>query len=66
MQISRKDLLSIDFEGIMKYFRVHLPKKFTTDEECMHLFQIIESMKVGKDTTYLCEVCCCCRLLNES
>ena len=51
MQISKKDLLSLDFEGIMKYFRVHLPKKFTTDEECMHLFQIIESMKVRKDTT---------------
>ena len=53
MQISRKDLLSIDFEGIMKYFRVHLPKKFTTDEECVHLFQIVESMKVRKDIYYV-------------
>ena len=48
LQISRKDLLSHDFEGIMKYFRVHLPKKFTADEECAHLFQTIDSMKAGK------------------
>ena len=46
MQISKKDLLSLDFEGIMKFFRVHLPKKFTTDDDCAHLFQIIDSMKV--------------------
>ena len=45
LQISRKDLLSHDFEGIMKYFRVHLPKKFTSDEDCGHLFQTIDSMK---------------------
>ena len=30
----------------MKFFRVHLPKKFTTDDDCAHLFQIIDSMKV--------------------
>ena len=45
LQISRKDLLSHDFEGIMKYFRVHLPKKFTSDEDCGNLFQTIDSMK---------------------
>ena len=62
MQTSRKDLLSLDFEGIMKHFRVHLPKKFTTDEDCVNLFQTIDSMKVrGKVVVtyqvlvYLCE-----------
>lgn len=69
MQISRKDLLSLDFEGIMKYFRVHLPKKFTTDEECVHFFQTIDSMKVrGERYVQECHYVLCCyfRLLNEN
>ena len=43
----------------MKYFRVHLPKKFTADEECAHLFQTIDSMKAGEKIIwymYSCEL----------
>ena len=28
LKVSRKDLLSLDFEGMMKYFRVNVPKRF--------------------------------------
>ncbi|MCL4125515.1 UNVERIFIED_CONTAM: hypothetical protein GTU68_034433, partial [Idotea baltica] len=32
LQMSKKELLSADFEGILKYFRVALPKKYRSEE----------------------------------
>ncbi|XP_021380300.1 rab GTPase-activating protein 1-like isoform X4 [Mizuhopecten yessoensis] len=44
---SRKDLLALDFEGILKYFRVHLPKKYRTEESAKDLMQMVISIKVS-------------------
>ena len=49
MQMSRKDLLSLDFEGILNYFRVSLPKKFQSEEECQQLFHVVFSFKGVND-----------------
>ena len=46
-QIARKDLLGFDFEGILNYFRVGLPKKFQTEADCQLLFQTMFSFKVS-------------------
>ncbi|KAK7095541.1 rab GTPase-activating protein 1-like isoform X2 [Littorina saxatilis] len=46
LKLSRKDLLSHDFEGVLKYFRVQLPKRFRTEEAAMELMQTAVSLKV--------------------
>lgn len=46
LQIAKKDLLSLDFEGILNYFRVSLPKKFQTEDDCQLLFQNMLNFKV--------------------
>ncbi|XP_033105176.1 rab GTPase-activating protein 1-like isoform X3 [Anneissia japonica] len=46
LKAGRKDMLTMDFEGILKYFRVSLPKKFRTVESAQELVQSAMSMKV--------------------
>ena len=46
-QISRKDLLALDFEGVLKYFRVQLPKRFRTEEAAKELIQTAVGLKVS-------------------
>ena len=36
---SQRDLLALDFEGVLKYFRVNLPKKFRTEQNFKELMQ---------------------------
>ena len=45
-QTSKKDLLTLDFEGILNYFRVSLPKRFQTERQCQHLFHALRGFKV--------------------
>jgi len=45
-QTAKKELLLLDFEGILKYFRVTLPRKFLTQEECNHFFRRMAAFKV--------------------
>ncbi|CAG5128923.1 unnamed protein product [Candidula unifasciata] len=47
LKSSRKDLLAHDFEGVLKYFRVHLPKKYRGEESAQELTQLAVSMKVS-------------------
>ncbi|XP_076042421.1 rab GTPase-activating protein 1-like isoform X3 [Oratosquilla oratoria] len=52
LQMSRKELLSSDFEGILKYFRVSLPKKYRNEDVARQLFKIATSIKVKKLKKY--------------
>lgn len=47
LKVSRKDLLALDFEGVLKYFRVQLPKRFRTEEATAELMQTAVSSKVN-------------------
>ena len=38
----------LDFEGILNYFRVSLPKKFQSDEDCQLLFNTMLTFKVNE------------------
>ena len=51
LQTSRKDLLALDFEGVLKYFRVQLPKKYRSDESARELLQIAIGLKVSRTDT---------------
>lgn len=47
LKASKKDLVGLDFEGVLKYFRVTLPKKYRTDEAATELIQLAMSMKIN-------------------
>ena len=46
LQLSREDLLKQDFEGILKYFRIQMPKNYRSDENARILLQLAISRKV--------------------
>jgi hypothetical protein len=46
-QTSRKDLLCQDFEGVLKYFRVQLPKKYRNEDNAHELLNVAINLKVG-------------------
>ncbi|XP_064648840.1 rab GTPase-activating protein 1-like isoform X3 [Lineus longissimus] len=46
LKTARKDLLALDFEGILKYFRVHLPKKYRSEENARDLIHVAINTKV--------------------
>lgn len=48
----KKDLLQLDFEGILKYFRVSLPKKCRTEDSAKQLMKTACSIKVKKLKKY--------------
>ena len=50
--MSKKDLLNLDFEGILKYFRVTLPKKYRNKDAAHQLFKLATSIKVKKLKKY--------------
>ncbi|XP_015930065.1 rab GTPase-activating protein 1 [Parasteatoda tepidariorum] len=52
LTLSRKDLLALDFEGILKYFRVTLPKKYRTENSARELLSAAISIKVKKLKKY--------------
>lgn len=43
LQLSKSELISSDFEGILKHFRVHLPKKYWTEEGARTLLGMANS-----------------------
>ncbi|CAF1048306.1 unnamed protein product [Rotaria sordida] len=47
LKFSQKDLLSLDFEGIMRFFRVNLPKKYRSEDHADELIQTASSMKIN-------------------
>ncbi|KAF5273077.1 hypothetical protein FQR65_LT04819 [Abscondita terminalis] len=53
----KKDLLQLDFEGILKYFRVALPKKCRTEEAARQLMKTACSIKVKKLKKYEDDFC---------
>ena len=50
--MSKKDLLNSDFEGILKYFRVSLPKKFRNEDVARKLIHLATTIKVKKLKRY--------------
>ncbi|XP_050389744.1 rab GTPase-activating protein 1 isoform X1 [Patella vulgata] len=46
LKCSRKHLLALDFEGVLKYFRVQLPKRFRSEEAETELIQTAILTKV--------------------
>ncbi|CAK8675234.1 unnamed protein product [Clavelina lepadiformis] len=47
LECCRRELLALDFEGVLKYFRVQLPKKYRNEEQIRQLIQCAVGIKVG-------------------
>ncbi|XP_021936280.1 rab GTPase-activating protein 1-like [Zootermopsis nevadensis] len=52
LMMCKKELLLLDFESILKYFRVTLPKKCRTEEVARQLMKLATSLKVKKLKKY--------------
>uniref|UniRef100_H2YCK5 Rab-GAP TBC domain-containing protein n=1 Tax=Ciona savignyi TaxID=51511 RepID=H2YCK5_CIOSA len=52
LQCSRRELLALDFEGILKYFRVQLPKKYRSEEHTKLLIQTAVGLKIKRMKRY--------------
>lgn len=46
LECCRRELLALDFEGVLKYFRVQLPKKYRVDDQVKLLVQAAVHAKV--------------------
>ncbi|CAJ0583037.1 unnamed protein product, partial [Mesorhabditis spiculigera] len=44
---AKQDLLQLDFEGALKYFRVSLPRRYRTEQNAKKLIQQAVSMKIS-------------------
>jgi len=45
---AKRDLVMLDFESVLKYFRVSMPKRYLDEAQCERLFNVAFSMKVSK------------------
>ena len=52
LKVSRKDMLTLDFEGLMRYFRVNIPKRYRTEENAKHLMALSAGIKLKKLRKY--------------
>merc|ERR1740129_2361276 len=52
LMMVKKELLSQDFEGIMKYFRVNIPKRLRSEEHAKQLMKTVCSIKIKKLAKY--------------
>lgn len=52
LSMARKDLLALNFEGILKYFRVQLPKRYRNEVAARQLMKLSSSFKLRKLKKY--------------
>lgn len=52
LTLSVRDLLALDFEGVLKHFRVAVPKKYRSEEMALTLLRTAVSIKVKKLKKY--------------
>lgn len=52
LKMSKSDLLALDFEGVMKYFRVAMPKKYIADDAARQLIRTAVKIDVKVKSLY--------------
>jgi hypothetical protein len=52
LKVSKRELLEQDFEGLMKYYRVNIPKTYRIEENAKHLMQVATKIKLKKLIKY--------------
>ena len=52
LKVTKKDLLNQDFEGLMKYFRVNIPKTYRNEENAIQLMRVAVGIKLKRLNKY--------------
>lgn len=52
LKVSKKDMLLQDFEGLMKYFRVNIPKRYRSEENAKYLMEVAMGIKIKRLSKY--------------
>merc|ERR1719412_3435952 len=52
LKVTKKDLLNQDFEGLMKYFRVNIPKTYRNEENAKQLLRVAIGIKLKRLSKY--------------
>lgn len=52
LTVCKKDLLARDFESVLKYIRISLPKKFRTESQVIKLIRLASDCKIKKLKKY--------------
>ena len=54
LRLAKPDLLQLDFESVLKYFRVNLPKRYKNEDTvCLLLYQAVnEKLSLKKMASY--------------
>ena len=52
LAMAKKDLLALNFEGILKYFRVQLPKRYRNEDAARQLMKLTATFKLKKVKKY--------------
>ena len=52
LKVAKRELLEQDFEGLMKYYRVNIPKTYRNVENSRHLMQVATKIKLKKLKKY--------------
>ena len=52
LKVSKRELLQQDFEGLMKYYRVNIPKTYRIEDNAKHLMQVATKIKLKKLKKY--------------
>ena len=48
LAMAKKDLLALNFEGILKYFRVQLPKRYRNEDAARQLMKLTATFKLKR------------------
>lgn len=48
LSASRQELLALDFEGVLKYFRVQMPKRYRSQENVQQLISVASDMSLRR------------------
>ena len=52
LMMAKKELMTQDFEAMMKYFRVNIPKRVRSEESSRNFMKTVNSIKVKKLDKY--------------
>ena len=52
LKVAKKELLNQDFEGLMKYFQVNIPKTYQSEENAKQLMAVAKNIQLKKMAKY--------------
>ena len=48
LKVSKREMLTLDFEGLMRYFRVNIPKRYRSEDNAKQLMSVAFAIKLRR------------------